>query len=70
MTITEKDVSAAFERIDPIWAELFPAEQERIIRLLVETVLVSADGLELHLRADGLAEFATEVGTTDGQRAA
>ncbi len=70
MTITEQDVSAAFERIDPIWEELFPAEQERIIRLLVETVLVGADGLELHLKADGLADFAAEVGDVAGRRVA
>jgi hypothetical protein len=28
---------------------------------------VGSDGLELHLKADGLAEFATEIG---GERAA
>jgi site-specific DNA recombinase len=67
MKITEREVMSAFQRIDPIWESLFPAEQERVIRLLVQAVLVGSDGLELHLKADGLAEFATEIG---GERAA
>jgi hypothetical protein len=35
---TEQDVAAALKTIDPLWAELFPAEKERIVRLLVESV--------------------------------
>jgi hypothetical protein len=67
LEVTEREVMSAFQRIDPIWESLFPAEQERVIRLLVEAVLVGNDGLELHLKADGLAEFTTEIG---GERAA
>ena len=33
----------ALERLDPLWDELFPAEQARIVRLLVERVDVGAD---------------------------
>ncbi|MGH8523990.1 MAG: hypothetical protein ACREXY_07165 [Gammaproteobacteria bacterium] len=29
-------------RLDQIWNQLFPAEQRRIVRLLVEKVIVSA----------------------------
>jgi hypothetical protein len=70
ITVSERDVYEAFQSIDPIWDELFPAEQERIIRLLVEVVLVGPDGLELHLRTDGLAEFTAEVGAGTERRVA
>ena len=43
------------------WAELFPAEQARIMRLLVERVDVQADGLEVRLRAEGLASLVAEL---------
>ena len=34
--LTESEVREALERLDPLWDELFPAEQARIVRLLVE----------------------------------
>jgi hypothetical protein len=33
----------------------FPAEQARIVQLLVERVELSPDGLDLHLRVEGLS---------------
>jgi hypothetical protein len=38
--LTEAEVREALERLDPLWDELFPAEQARIVRLLVERVEV------------------------------
>ena len=46
----EQDVAAALKTIDPLWAELFPTEKERIVRLLVESVTVRPDGLSVRLR--------------------
>jgi hypothetical protein len=34
--LTEDEVRDALRRLDPLWDELFPGEQERIVRLLVE----------------------------------
>ena len=36
-----------------VWAELFPAEQARIMRVLIERVDVQADGLEVGLASSG-----------------
>ena len=44
-----------------LWAELFPAEQARIVKLLVERVDVMVDGLEVRLRAEGLASLVAEL---------
>jgi len=52
--ITEAEVREALLNLDPVWDELFPAEQTRIIQLLVERVEVHPDGLNLKLRVDGL----------------
>jgi site-specific DNA recombinase len=53
--LTEAEVRDALERFDPLWDELFPAEQARIVQLLVERVDVAADGIDIRLRVDGLA---------------
>ena len=59
--VTERDVIDALERLDPMWAELFPGEQARIVQLLVERVEVHPDGLEVRLRGDGLHSLVTEI---------
>jgi hypothetical protein len=53
--IAERDVVAAFDQFHDLWSELFPAEQARIVRLLVERVTVTVDGFAVDLRAGGLA---------------
>ena len=69
--LSENDVREALERLDPIWEELFPAEQARIIQLLVARVDVGVDGLDIHLRTQGLAHTFRELaGVTGRQRAA
>jgi hypothetical protein len=66
-TITETEVREALEQLDPLWDELFPAEQARIVQLLVERVDVADDGIEIRLRIDGLASLAEEF---NGEREA
>ena len=47
--------------LDPLWDELFPAEQARIVQLLVERVDVRMHGVEVRLRPNGLAGLVREV---------
>jgi len=67
--ITEADVRAALMQLDPLWDELFPAEQARIVALLVERVDIGADGMKVRLRMDGLAVLAREMTTDVGEAA-
>ena len=60
-TLTEAEVLVALERLDPLWDELFPAEQARIIRLLVDRVEISAAGADVRLRLDGLASLVRDL---------
>jgi hypothetical protein len=54
-------VAKALRTIEPLWEELFPAEKERIVRLLVDAVTVRPDGLSIRLRPTGLITLAAEV---------
>ncbi|WP_323019289.1 recombinase family protein [Pararhodobacter sp.] len=59
--ITEADARDALTRLDPLWDELFYAEQARIASLLVERIDIGTDGLDVRLRIDGLTELAREM---------
>jgi hypothetical protein len=60
--ISEATIREALERLDPLWEELFPAEQARIIQLLVQRIDLKPDGLELQLRTQGLGHVVNELG--------
>jgi site-specific DNA recombinase len=55
--VTEAEVRGALEQLDPLWNELFPAEQARIVQLLIERVDIQEDGIEIRFRVDGLASL-------------
>jgi site-specific DNA recombinase len=59
--LVEEDVRDALERLDPLWDELFPAEQARIVQLLVERVDVGMDGVDIRLRTEGLANLVADL---------
>ena len=59
--ITEADVHAALQQLDPTWDELFPAEQARIVALLIERIDIGTEGLNVQLRVDGLIGLAREM---------
>ncbi len=67
--ITEADARDALTRLDPLWDELFPAEQARIVALLVERVDIGTEGMNVRLRMDGLAGLAREMRTELGTAA-
>ena len=70
--LAEDEVREALAVLDVLWRELFPAEQARIIQLLIERVDIGTEGLKLRFRDKGLAQMVTEVGIIAGksQRAA
>lgn len=59
--IAERDVVKAVTELAPLWDELFPAEQARIVRLLVERVDLAPEGMQVRLRADGLQTLVEEL---------
>ncbi len=64
---TEDEVREALQKLDPVWDELFPAERERIVKLLIKEAVLSADGLDIAVRTNGLRSLAVEL--ADGAEA-
>jgi site-specific DNA recombinase len=65
--LAEDEVRAALAAFDSLWGELFPAEQARIVQLLVERVDIGVDGLRLRFRDKGLVQMVTEAGIMTGK---
>ena len=53
--VTEPEVSEALNALDPVWDALFPAEQARLVQLLVKRVDIRVDVMSVRLRVDGLS---------------
>ena len=60
--LTQDAALVALERLDPLWEELCPAEQARIVRLLVDRVQLGPAGAEVRLRVEGLGSVMRDLG--------
>jgi site-specific DNA recombinase len=54
-------VVEALQRLDPLWDQLFPAEQACILQLFVARVSVRLDGLEISLRVEGITSVIEDL---------
>ncbi len=59
--VSEADAIAALHEFDALWARLFPAEQARIIQLVVRRITVTAAGLEVDIRREGITGVIREM---------
>jgi site-specific DNA recombinase len=59
--LDEGDVIEALGALEPVWDELYPAEQARILRLLIERIDVAPDGISLTLHAAGIRSLVAEL---------
>ena len=64
--LAESDVRDALQAFDPLWNELFPAEQSRIIGLLVERVDVRTDRVDIKLQIAGVSSLVGELTGSSG----
>ena len=46
---------------DTLWSSLFPAEQARIVQLLVARITVGVAGIAIDLRHDGIKSLARQM---------
>jgi hypothetical protein len=63
--LEEGDVIEALGALEPVWDELYPAEQARIMRLLIERLEVAPDGISVTLRAAGIRSLVAELASQD-----
>ncbi len=59
--LDEAMIVVAMRRIVDIWAQMFPVEQHRIMRLLIERVQLHPNGLDIVWREDGWHRFRREL---------
>jgi DNA invertase Pin-like site-specific DNA recombinase len=59
--LSDRDVIAALNDFDSLWGSLFPAEQARIVHLMVQRVSVSPEGIAVDLRTEGLGSVVREM---------
>lgn len=59
--IKERDIADELSSFDGLWAELFPAEQARIVQLLVDRVQISEQGVNIILKVDGLSNVLNQM---------
>jgi hypothetical protein len=59
--LEESEVIEALGALEPVWDELYPAEQARILRLLIERVEVAPDDISVTLYAAGIRSLIAEL---------
>ncbi len=57
----ERATVAALQRFNELWDALYPAEQARIVRLLVDRVTVGPTGMAVDLRNNGIATLVRDL---------
>lgn len=60
-SLDDQQIIQTLQSIEPVWDELFPAEQARIIQLLVQRVTVSPTGLRIDMKTAGMRELIQSV---------
>jgi site-specific DNA recombinase len=63
--LEEGDVIEALGALEPVWEELYPVEQTRILRLLIERIDVAPDGISVTLHAAGIRSLVAELADQD-----
>ncbi len=59
--VDEQAIVSALGSFDQLWTSLFPAEQARIVRLLVERITIGTNGIAVDLRNDGLGSVVRDM---------
>jgi site-specific DNA recombinase len=59
--ISEREVTILLADFATVWNELYPAEQARILRLLIERIDVAPDGISVTLHAAGIRSLVAEL---------
>ena len=59
--IDEAKITVALNKIETVWGQLFPDEQTRIVKLLIEKVIIYPDSIDIRLRDNGIEQLALEI---------
>jgi site-specific DNA recombinase len=59
--MNESDVRSALVEFYELWNDLFPAEQSRIVELLVQRVDLQPDAIDIALKIEGMTSLCSEI---------
>lgn len=59
-SVREPDAINALRNIDAVWNELFPAEQARIVNVLIDRITVRRDGISIAWKTDEMTQLLRE----------
>ena len=65
---TQNDVTESFKNISILWDELFPAEQLRIIQLLISDIVVQPYDILITFKASGMMSVVSELKSLPTQK--
>jgi site-specific DNA recombinase len=66
-SVTESEVRQALIDIFPVWNQLFPREQERLLNLMLEKVVIHPGHVDVRVRVDGLESLVRELDNRNKQ---
>ncbi|WP_157314592.1 recombinase family protein [Chitinibacter sp. GC72] len=68
--LDESQIMVALRRLEQVWSNLYPEEQMRLAKLLIERVVISPSNLEIRLRETGLEKVIKDMaGKAEAQEA-
>jgi DNA invertase Pin-like site-specific DNA recombinase len=59
--LKKEDLMTALKNLNEAWNYLYQAEQEKIVRMLVDSVEIKENGIKLHLNLDGFDNLFVEL---------
>lgn len=59
--ISEQDVRSSLQNLNLIWDELFPVEQARLLKLLIDKIIVNNDRIDIRIHAEGLNSLVRDI---------
>ena len=68
--LDERLIVATLRHFNGLWEALFPPEQARIVRLLVDRVTVGPNGMAVDLRNNGIVALIRDLNTNTSREAA
>ncbi len=63
--LTGKEVNELLSRQTELWDEMFPAERNRLMHLLLKKVTLYEDRLDLDIRTEGMQQLLGELDYED-----
>ena len=66
--VAEREVVSAMKMVSNAWEMLFPIERNRLLHLLLETVVLTRSNLEIRVRVEGVNSLVAELSDSKEER--